>query len=91
MKPTVHIFIKEGKLFAMDSVPEYPKSVLRGECSDKFNNYQSALDSAKSSAIEVENQEEFDFQYSREFMANNNAHYCANLNKFYIPSKDLSE
>jgi hypothetical protein len=34
---------------------------------------------------------EFDFQYSRDFMANNNAHYCANQNKFYIPSKDLLE
>lgn len=34
---------------------------------------------------------EFDFEYSIEFMRNNNAHYCANQNKFYIPSADLTE
>jgi len=34
---------------------------------------------------------EFDFQYSRDFIKNNGAHYCANQNKFYIPAKDLIE
>ena len=32
---------------------------------------------------------EFDFDYSKKFMSENNAHYCGNQRGFYIPESDF--